>query len=98
MRITIIRDRGLEELSRERWVFWVSYPHVYLDIYALEDRPSRRHKSWQHVESYYRIPHDRDGFCGVQITKEPRVPRDVEEDALVTARAVLTLEMWSQRR
>lgn len=84
--VTVVRGGDLQQTI---WRFWFndSRMQLALDAYAVQERPSKRHK-WQSVQEWSRYKQDR------QVLKRNaiEIPDDVGTEALRQVREKITLE------
>jgi len=78
MRIEIINN--LEELKRERFIFWINDFYIILNDYFLEGKESKRKRKWENIKRYSRIGDLRMESYKTEILKEiPIISENIKD-------------------
>jgi hypothetical protein len=91
MNIEIIKQ--VEELTFEKWRFYLKDNNIYLDAYFLMSKESKKHRNFKIIKSYERL---RERYATM---KEDEVPFSDELKSEVLAKYVDTIKVikWSER-
>lgn len=93
VRVTVVRT-ARDKLSRQVWEFWLNGSvQLVLDIYRVEQRPTRRH-GWRATGVHNRLQ----PRASTIMERDTPLPTDVVAEALQQVRERLSVHRWSELR